>query len=279
MKVTEINIYPVKSLRGFSCQNSVVKKRGFKNDRRFMLVDENNDFLTQREFSKMATITTQITGNGLKFSAPGFEDLIISKDFSKGEVATVRVWQSFCRALVAEESINNWFGEVLHKKCKLVKMPGTTNRLINEKFNKGDEIVSFADGFPFLIISENSLNDLNSRLQKQIPMNRFRPNLVISGAEAYEEDSWKKIKIGKTIFRTTKTCARCVIPNIDQKTGISEIKEPLKTLSNYRKSIDIFPYTFEELGLGKNDVLFGQNLVAENFGKEIKIGDRVEVLE
>lgn len=279
MKITEINIYPIKSLSGISVQNSIVEDRGLRNDRRFMLVDENNDLLTQRNISKMATIDVELKKNILEISTNGFETLKISNDFGNAQKIKVRVWNSFCDALVAEDEINKWFSEVLETNCRLVQMPETTKRRINEKFNKGDDIVSFADGYPLLIIGENSLKDLNSKLEKQIPMNRFRPNLVFSDSEAFAEDEWKKIKIGDTIFRITKPCARCVVTTIDQKTGISDVQEPLKTLAAYRKSCDVLPETFEDFGLNKNDVLFGQNLVSENFGEEIRIGDAVEIIE
>ncbi len=278
MKISEINIYPVKSLSGISVQNSMVEKRGLQDDRRYMLVDENNDLLTQREFSKMATLNVEIIKDGLNISAESFAVLQISDDFENAEKIEVRVWNSYCDALVAKAEINQWFSEYLETNCRLVRMPESTHRRINEKFNKGNDIVSFADGYPLLIIGENSLKDLNSRLEKQIPMNRFRPNLVVSDSEAFAEDDWKKIRIGKTIFRVTKPCARCVVTTIDQITGISDVQEPLKTLSAYRRSADVFPNSFEDFGLGKNDVLFGQNLVAENFGEKIKLGDELEVL-
>lgn len=251
MKITEINIYPIKSLGGISVEKSIVENRGLQNDRRFMLVDENNDLLTQREFSKMALINVDLKTDGLEVSIDGFETLPISKDFSNKQEITVRVWKSYCKAVVANNSINDWFSDVLQTDCRLVQMPETTHRQINNLFNKGNEIVSFADGYPLLIISENSLADLNSRLDKKIPMNRFRPNLVVSTSEAFAEDMWSKIKVNSTIFRITKPCARCVVTTIDQKTGISDVKEPLKTLADYRKSSDIYPDNFEGLGLGK----------------------------
>lgn len=279
MKISEINIYPVKSLGGISLKTSIVEKRGLRFDRRWMLVDKNNDLLTQREFSKMATISVEVLENNLELSVDGFENLKIPFVPNSIEKIEVRVWNSFCEAVLLSKEINRWFQEVLETNCRLVFMPDETKREINEKFNKGGEIVSFADGYPLLLIGENSLNDLNSRLEKQIPMNRFRPNLVVKGSEAFAEDVWKKIKIGKTIFRATKPCARCMIPTIDQETGIPDLKEPSKTLANFRKAIDVFPDNFKDLGLDKNSVLFGQNLVAENFGATIRIGDEIEVLE
>ena len=150
-------------------------------------------------------------------------------------------------------------------------MPEETKRIVNPIYavNKFKDEVSFADGYPFLLIGENSLNDLNSRLERKIPMNRFRPNLVFNDSEPFAEDNWKKIKIGNTIFHLVKPCARCVITTIDQATGISDGKEPLKTLASYRipkRSI-------------KKKILFGQNLIAENVGGFLQVGDKVVVIE
>lgn len=283
MEISEINIYPIKSLGGISLNKSIIEKRGLQYDRRFLLVDKNGKFLTQREFPQMATILCQLSGlMKLLTDKPKMETLQIPFDFSKrwnDKLIEVEIWNSKCQALVAEDSINDWFCKALETDCRLVEMPETTHRLINERFNKGNEIVSFADGYPFLIIAESSLEDLNSRLENKLPMNRFRPNLVVKGAEPFAEDNWKKIKIGKTIFRATKPCARCVITTIDQSNGEFNGKEPLKTLAAYRTAKRVFPDSFEKLDLNENAVLFGQNLVAENFGEEIKIGDKLEILE
>ncbi len=278
MFISEINVYPVKSLRGIALETAVVEDRGLVDDRRFMIIDKNNDLVTQREFSKMATIACELRDNEIIVSSSGHGELRIPKEFEDSDVVRVRVWQSYCDAIAANAGINKWFSEVLETDCRLVKMPLNTRRQINEVFNKGDEIVSFADGYPVLVIGENTLADLNSKLESEIPMNRFRPNIVVSDSGPFEEDEWEKIRIGNTIFRITKPCARCAITTIDQATGISDVKEPLKTLASFRKAEQVYPETYENLGLNKNDVLFGQNLVAENFGQLIKIGDRVEVI-
>lgn len=278
MFISEINVYPVKSLGGIALETSVVEDRGLQDDRRFMIVDENNDFITQREFSNMSTVDCDLRDDEIIFSAKGFGELRLPKEFEASKTVRVRVWQSFCDAIEAEPAINDWFSELMGVKCKLVKMPRSTQRQINEAFNRGNEIVSFADGYPLLVIGERSLSDLNSKLEKRIPMNRFRPNIVVSGSDSFAEDLWEKIKIGETIFRVTKPCARCVITTIDQATGISDIKEPSKTLAEFRKASQIYPATFTELGLSKNNIVFGQNLVAENFGQEIKLGDKIEIV-
>lgn len=279
MKISEINIYPIKSLGGISLNEAIVEQRGLRFDRRWMLVDENGDLITQREFPKMATISVEVLNDGLRVSAKGVENIEVPFDKNFQEKIEVRVWDSFCLALVLNNYINEWFSKVLNTKSRLVFMPDETKRDINKLFNAGNDIVSFADGYPLLVISENSLKHLNKKLEKKIPMNRFRPNLVVEGSDGFSEDLWKKIKVGKTFFRATKPCARCVITTIDQKTGVSDIKEPLKTLADFRKAKIVYPNNYENLGLDKNSVLFGQNLVAENFGETIKIGDEVEVID
>jgi uncharacterized protein YcbX len=277
MQVSEINIYPIKSLGGISLNEASIEERGFKNDRRFMLIDEFGEFMTQRDFPKMATIKVNLDENGLNLSAQNFENLHIPYKH-EGEKINVQVWNSICEATLCDKKYGDWLSEVLQTKCELVYMADDSRRNINAKFKLNDEIVSFADGYPFLIIGENSLNELNSRLENQIPMNRFRPNIVVQDSDSFAEDNWTKIKIGETIFRSTKPCVRCVMTTVDQAEGVKTGKEPLQTLAQYRKASELFPTTYEKLGLSENGVLFGQNLVAENFGEKIKVGDKIENL-
>ncbi len=266
MYISEINIYPIKSLGGIALEQTVVEERGLRFDRRWMLVDEKNQFLTQREFPKMATFEVSISENSLRVSIDGNEKSL-SLEPENTETANVKIWQSRCRAKVYEDDVNRWFGDLLQINCKLIVMPDEARRIVNPFYavKKYEDTVSFADGYPFLLIGENSLNDLNARLAAPLPMNRFRPNLVVRDADAFAEDNWKKIKIGATIFHLVKPCDRCVMTTIDQKTGISGGKEPLKTLADFRQK--------------GQKLLFGQNLIAENSGEKIKIGDKIEILE
>jgi len=269
MYLSEINIYPIKSLAGISLRNSTVKERGLQFDRRWMLINEKNEFLTQREFPLMATVNVAIKAEGLVVSHKGSEKQIAFQPQAE-ETVSVKIWSSKCRAKVYENETNEWFGNILQTDCRLVLMPSETHRKVNYFYavHKHDH-VSFADGYPFLLIGENSLNDLNSKLENPVPMNRFRPNFVVKDSEAFAEDTWKKIKIGNTLFHVVKPCGRCVITTIEQRTGVSDGKEPLKTLATYRipkKSV-------------KKKILFGQNLIAENAGEVLKIGDKVEVIE
>jgi uncharacterized protein len=277
MKISEINIYPIKSLGGISLTEAIIEQRGLQYDRRRMLVDENGKFLTQREFPKMSTVSISLAEHGLQVSADNFDDLIVPFEV-EGERLKVQIWNSNCEAILSDLHINQWFSEVLQTTCNLVYMPDDYRREINPRFVVNHDIVSFADGYPILIIGEKSLNDLNSRLEIPIPMNRFRPNIVVSDSEAFAEDNWKEIKIGNTTFRSTKPCERCVMTTIEQTEGVFTGKEPLRTLAKYRRSNQVFPETYQEFGLSENAVLFGQNLVAENFGEKIKIGDSLEVL-
>lgn len=279
MKVTEINIYPVKSLGGISLKDCLIEKRGFQNDRRWMLTDKNGEFFTQREFPKMATLSISVNGESLTVSGSDNETLEIPFEFERNQTQNVTVWNSICDALILPSNINEWFSEVLETDCQLVYMPDESEREISKFFNRDHEIVSFADGYPFLLIGENSLTDLNEKLETKLPMNRFRPNIVIDGAAAFAEDRWKKIRIGETVFRSTKPCARCVMTTIEQNSGEFDGKEPLKTLAKYRMAKDLFPNELESLDLNATAVLFGQNFVAENFGGKIKLGDEVRVLE
>lgn len=275
MKISEINIYPIKSLGGVSLEEARIEERGLQFDRRWMLTDKNGEFITQREIPKMATLSIHIDVENLIVGCAS-EMLKVPFEFEPKETKKVRVWQSVCEAFVLSKQINDWFSDILRTHCQLVYMPEETKREINLMFRQNEEIVSFADGYPFLIIGENSLKDLNEKLEtEKLSMNRFRPNFVVSGSDAFAEDNWKKIKIGSTVFRSTKPCARCVITTIDQDKGDFEGKEPLKTLAKYRKAEQIFPNDFQKFGLDKNAVLFGQNLVAENFGETIKVGDKL----
>lgn len=266
MILSEINIYPIKSLKGISLEKAAVEERGLQFDRRWMLVDEKNNFLTQREFSKMSLIEVKINDESLSVSAND-RNLKIPFDAIIEKTASAKVWSSRVKSNVYKEEINNWFSDFLGFNCKLVVMPETAKRTVEPFYavRKYKDIVSFADAYPFLLIGENSLNDLNEKLENPVPMNRFRPNLVISGGEPFAEDNWKKIRIGETVFNVVKPCARCVMTTIEQATGEKDGKEPLKTLAKYRTK--------------NGKVMFGQNLIAEKAGSVIKVGDKAEIIE
>ena len=265
LTISEINTYPVKSLRGISVKFAKVTDRGFEHDRRWMLIDHFGNFMTQREYPQMAFINVEIEDNGLNVYHRNKKDLdkhFVSFNISKTKAITVPIWDDTCTAFLVGKDSDKWFSEALEIECKLVYQPDDTRRSVDEKYSVKKEIVSFADGYPFLIIGQSSLDDLNSRLDESLPMNRFRPNIVFTGGEPYQEDKMKKFKAGDIIFYGVKPCARCTITTTNQETA-ERLIEPLKTLATYRKV--------------ENKVLFGMNLLHKGSG-EVRIGDKIELL-
>lgn len=263
-----------------------VEARGLELDRRWMLTDPDGMFLTQRQFPRMATIGVVVDGGQLIVESEGAGSIAIPFEPDRGEWRRVTIWQSVCDAEAYSGAVSEWFSDVLRTRCQLVRMPDASRRSVNPLFDHGEDIVSFADGYPLLAISEASLADVNERLAANaelgaaapIPMNRFRPNVVVAGSMAFEEDDWKRVRIGEAVFRSAKPCARCVVTTVDQTTGKLDGKEPLRTLASYRTAKDVMPERLASLGLGPNDVLFGQNLIPENPGAVIRLNDRVNVL-
>ena len=262
-KLTEINIYPVKSLGGVSLPYSFVEERGLKYDRRWMLVYENGSFFTQRDHPQMALLQASIQNDVLHIShsQSTANELIIPPVPDGSPELEVTVWDDKCTARTYSQKIDDWFTEVLGFKCRLVFMSDEIKREVNTKYAR-NKSVSFADAYPFLIIGEESLNELNYRMGKALPMSRFRTNFVFSGGKPFDEDGWQKIRIGNIEFDVVKPCARCVITTVNHITGEKE-KEPLLTLSKFRKV--------------KGNILFGQNMVTDDRGK-IELGTQIEVL-
>jgi uncharacterized protein YcbX len=213
----------------------------------------------------MALLKVQVTESGLlirNISVPG-EELLVPFEPPVAETTIVTVWSNHCRAQRVSEAADAWFSKQLGLSCKLVYMPESTNRFVDSRYAHHKEITGFSDGFPLLLISQASLDDLNGRLSEPLPMNRFRPNLVFTGGTPFLEDTMKQFEINGITFFCVKPCARCVITTIDQQTGI-KAKEPLKTLSTYR--------------MKNNKVLFGQNLLYNGHGK-ITVGDIITIHE
>ena len=248
MIVSALFEYPVKGLKAHEICCATVNKRGLAMDRRWMLVDEEGVFLSQRTLSALTQFAPGFDDRlSIKYLPSGEEQVIELESFS--EQMEVNVWGQDCLAHAAVHGVNDWLSDKLDKKVRLVYM--NTNDIRPVESSENDDIVSFADGYPVLLASNASLADLNNRLAEPIGMERFRPNIVIDGEVPYEEDGWQRIKVGTVIFRVVKTCARCHVINIDQTTGLST-KEPLKTLSTYRKE--------------GNKVNFAVNLIPENEG-------------
>ncbi|REG90528.1 MOSC domain-containing protein [Algoriphagus antarcticus] len=262
--IQDLYIYPIKSLAGIRMSEAKVEERGFELDRRWMLIDDSGQFISQRKFPQMAMLQVEIGADSLSvyhISKPG--ELIRIPFTAVGEeISSVTVWDDEMPARLVNAEIDAWFSDVLKMKVRLVKMPDTTERKVDPKYAVNEESVSFADGMPYLLIGQKSLIDLNSRLESPLPMNRFRPNIVFSGGDPFAEDSWKRIQIGEVGFQVIKPCARCVMTTVDQDSG-TKGTEPLITLATYRK-------------VG-NKILFGQNMVALSSGV-IKVGDELKLI-
>lgn len=263
LRVSELYIYPIKSLGGVQVENARLTDRGFENDRRWMLVEENNVFLSQREIAEMALLKINMLADG--FEVYHVKDpkqrIFISYISSAIQRSRVTIWNDECEAISMDSAINNWFSSMLSINCKLVYMPEDVNRFVDRKYAHNNELSSFSDDYPLLMIGQASLDDLNSKLAQPVPMNRFRPNIVFTGGEAFQEDEMHQFFINDISFACVKPCARCIITTIDQQTAIKS-KEPLKTLSTYRTQ--------------NNKVMFGQNVLYKGMGI-IYIGDEIKL--
>ncbi|MBX7046625.1 MAG: MOSC N-terminal beta barrel domain-containing protein [Ignavibacteria bacterium] len=267
LTISEINIYPVKSLGGISLNESKVEKRGLQFDRRWLLVDKENMFITQREINELCLFKINLTNEGFIISNDkASEDLIIPFGIDTGEKSDVTIWDDTCEAIHYSDEANKWFSDIVDYDCRLVYMPDTTRREANKDFAIADDIVSFADGYPILIIGQSSLDNYNYISGNNFKMNRFRPNLVFTGGKAHVEDTLRKFNINGTDFYGVKTCGRCVITTIEQETAVSG-KEPLKTLAEYRTV--------------NNSIKFGMNVIPGPLSDNsiVRIGDEINVME
>jgi uncharacterized protein YcbX len=269
VKLSALHIYPVKGLKGIDLSEAQCTDRGLRHDRRWMVVDAAGDFLSQRAHPRMATVWTDIREGLLSLAAPhaGNVDVPIEAGGSRAARVRVRVWDSVVDAVPVSPYADAWLTDYLGLPCRLVYMPDETRRESSAKYAGPDKLVGFADGFAYLLASEASLADLNTRLAQKshpaLPMNRFRPNLVVAGGGAFAEDGWRELRIGEAILRAAKPCGRCQVTTTDQTTGEVAGPEPLATLATFRES--------REFG-----VMFGMNLVTVKQGK-MRVGDVVEL--
>ena len=263
VSVSELAIYPLKSCQQRRVSQCEIDTFGLRGDRRWMLVDtQTGDFLSQRSHPIMVRIVCEPTPDGMYLSFEGTEPLHVLVPHQH-PVIEATVWGDRCEAADAGDQAAAWCSELLGVNCRLIYMPDTSFRQVSLKYAEKGVRTGFADGFPFLLISEASLADLNQRLDNAVPMLRFRPNIVVSGCEAFAEDNWKRIRIGEIEFAVAKPCVRCVITTIDTAT-LETSKEPLKTLATYRRT--------------EKGVIFGQNLIHHGTGR-LSVGMSVEVLE
>jgi len=264
--LTQIWIYPIKSLAGIRLPKANVMGKGLRYDRRWMLVDEQGRFLTQREHPEMALFSVSMGPDGFLVENPkkNNRSVLIPFEYNSSKATMkVQIWDDEVQAVEANPSFGQWFSECLTMTCKLVFFPEINIRAVDRAYAKNNEQVSLADAYPYLIIGEAALNDVNEKLEHHVGMNRFRPNFVFTGGSAFEEDTWNTFTIGAVSFYVAKSCARCVLTTVDPETGTKGI-EPLRTLSTYRKV--------------NAKVLFGQNVVALGQGV-VNDGDVIEIID
>jgi uncharacterized protein YcbX len=263
--VEDIRIYPVKALRGHGLPASDVQLWGLDHDRRWMVVKPDGRFLSQRELPAMACISAHTTGDELTLATDAGGALHVKTPTPPAERRLVRVWDDEVPALDAGPEAAGWLTARLGLSCGLVYMDDPRARPVDPGYGTPEDRALFSDGFPVLLTSTASLAALNTALPKPIDMTRFRPNIVMTGAPAWAEDQWRRIRIGGVVFRVSKPCARCAVTTVDQITGERPDKsEPLRTLGRIRRTA--------------SGVIFGQNLIPDGAGR-IAVGDDVEILE
>jgi len=257
--LTDIYIYPIKSIKAISQPAALVEEKGLSFDRRYMLIDLEGEFITGRTHPQLTQIGVQFSQKNLQLSAPGMPQLMIVPSQFSGETLTSQIWLDKVNAVHCHQDYDNWFSEYLQQPCQLVFFADHSLRKVKNRETQ----VAFADGYPLLLINQTSVNLLNTKLDKPVTSLHFRPNIVIQTDIPFIEDSWARIKIGEVEFEVSKPCSRCLFTNVDPKTGIAEQNEPLATLATFRYH--------------NGEIDFGQNLIPLNSGM-IRSGDEVKVL-
>lgn len=264
MKLDALYIYPIKSCAGIPLARARVTRRGLEHDRRWMVTDESGQFLTQRTLPEMQHVKLAVTsssGGTIVATRDGLPALTLPSLTSDGARVPYEVWGHHGTA-VRHDAGSAWFTRALGRAVQLVCMPDDVERAVYKQFARPGDLVSFADGFPFLIVNRASLDDLSRRVGQPVDERRFRPNLILSGASAWAEDEWQRVRVGEITMRVPKPCARCSIPSIDPDRA-EATKEPLKTLATFRKK--------------KNEIFFGVNATPDVLG-ELRVGDEAELL-
>lgn len=272
MRLTALYVYPVKSLAGCAVDSAGVDTLGLIGDRRYLVVDESGTFMTQRSHPRMALIRTALTADALTlYSTTAGGVSVRGAAYGTAPIRSVSIWKS--HGLIAEDCGDEpaaWLSTFLHTECRLVRIgPKFLRPILKSSAGPGD-LVHFADAFPFLILGEASLHQLNDRLAEHqeapVPLDRFRPNLVVAGSAPHAEDTWTRFRIGDIVFRAAGNCIRCIIPAIDQQTA-ARGNEPLRTLGTYRRSPG-----------DPSQLYFGQNLIHETKSGTLRVGDSLELL-
>jgi uncharacterized protein len=259
-------VYPVKSCRGIALDSATVESTGLADDRHWMLVRPNGRFVTQRELPRMALIATRLSTSSLELAAPGMPTLSVSREVDGG-ARPITVWKFEGRGIDCGEDAAHWCSQYLSTPLRLVRFDASAPRVCNPEWTPGTTATTeFSDGYPILVISRASLADLNSRLPQPLPMERFRPNIVIDGVDAYDEDRMHELRGGSVTLRVVKPCTRCSITTTDQQKGVVDGVEPLHTLKQYRHDKSL------------HGELFGQNaIVIDGVGQALSVSQQLEI--
>ncbi|MFD5256801.1 MOSC domain-containing protein [Streptomyces bobili] len=269
-ELLSIHVHPVKAFRGQSPRQALVEPWGLAGDRRWALIDDGGKVVTQRQQPRLACAAAELLpGGGVRLSAPGMEPLTVSVPQPVGTVS-LQMFRDKVEGILADDAAHAWCSTYLGADVRLLHMDDpATRRPVDPEYGRPGETVTFADGYPLLVTSAASLDALNALIARgehaaegPLPMNRFRPNLVVGGTQAWAEDGWSRLTIGEVAFRVAKTCGRCVVTTTDQSTA-ERGREPLHTLGRHRR-LD-----------GK--LVFGQNLVPLS-GGTVRIGDPVAIV-
>jgi uncharacterized protein len=272
LRIASVHVYPVKGLRGDDLRSAVVEPWGLAGDRRFMLINRDGRFLTQRDHPMLTqAFAGYLPDGGLRVqptARTGLPELVVPLP-TGGELVEVRVWRSTLPAMLGPAEAHAWFSKLVGADTRLVYLDDPTRRAVNPEYGQVTDRVSFADGYPLLLTASGSLEQLNDwlraerRIPAPLPMNRFRPSIVVEGAPPWAEDGWRRVRVGEVEFRVAKPCDRCVVTTIDQDTG-ERTREPLRMLGERHR-------------FGQ-DLLFGLNLIPDNTGR-ITVGDPVTVVD
>jgi len=263
--ITQLNVYPIKSCRGIGLPAVRLSATGLEHDRQWMFVNAHGRFVTQRERPRLALVEVNLGQDEVTLAAPGMSMLRLSLSPPNAETEVV-VWRDRCTALDEGDAAADWISRFLGTPHRLVRFDPLWRRLSSADWAGGVEAPNqFSDGFPLLVISQASLDDLNGRLEKPLPMNRFRPNIVVDGLHAYGEDEVYELSDDNVRLRIVKPCTRCTITTTNQLSGEVEGEEPLKTLKTYRWNADLM------------GVQFGQNvIIAAGQGTELRRGQTLQ---
>ena len=273
MHLFSLHLYPLKSASGAAVETLDIEARGPRHDRRWLVVDADGRFVTARQVSQMVLIRAQVLENGLRLSAPGLPDLDVASPLPGALRLHVSIWKDMVDAPVVDAAADAWLSTFLQQTVRLVHMDAAARRAVDPAYARPDDEVSFADGYPLLVISQTALDGLNARLvdagRAPVAMAQFRPNLVVADAAAHAEDGWKRVRIGEIEFDAVKPCTRCVFTTVDPVSGQRRADgEPLNILKDYRRT--------------PAGITFGMNLIPRLGSRSIgtlRVGDTIETLD